>query len=63
MRLIEHLNDNFFPLHDPASGTMVSIGVATGADKVFITKDRVAAEDSRMLPLAMAADIASGQFR
>lgn len=62
LRLIEHLTDNFFPLHDPNSGTKVSIGVATGADKTFITTDSAAAESERMLPLAMAADISSGHF-
>ncbi|WP_369055118.1 Eco57I restriction-modification methylase domain-containing protein [Kineococcus terrestris] len=62
LRLIEHLNDNFRPLHDPEGGTKVSIGVATGADKTFITTDTHAAEAERMLPLAMAADIATGQF-
>jgi adenine-specific DNA-methyltransferase len=38
LALIEHLNEKFRPLHDPQTRTKVSIGVATGADKVYVTK-------------------------
>ncbi len=62
LALIEHLTDHFEPLHDPARGTKVSIGVATGADKVFVTKDPDTAEPDRMLPLAMRRDLMSGEF-
>lgn len=63
LALIETLNDRFDPLDNPATGTKVSIGVATGADKVYITKDHHAAEPDRMLPLAMRRDLMSGTFR
>lgn len=63
LALIEHLNDGFGPLHDPQAGTKVSIGVATGADKVYITKDPTVAELDRMLPLAMRRDLMSGTFK
>jgi hypothetical protein len=33
-----------------------------GADKVFITSDEALVEESRLLPLAMAADISSGML-
>ncbi|OXM72990.1 MULTISPECIES: Eco57I restriction-modification methylase domain-containing protein [Amycolatopsis] len=62
LALIEYLNDRFNQLHDPGTGTKVSIGVATGADKVFVTKDRSVAEPDRMLPLAMRRDLMSGRF-
>jgi len=62
LALIEHLNDRFEPLHDPATGTKVSIGIATGADKVYVTKDDTVAEPDRMLPLAMRRDLMSGTF-
>jgi len=39
------------------TGTTVGIGVATGADKVFITKDPNLVEAERLLPLAMAFDV------
>lgn len=62
LALIEHLNERFGPLHDPATGTKVSIGVATGADKVYVTKDPTVAEPDRILPLAMRRDLLSGRF-
>ncbi|MGH3279134.1 MAG: Eco57I restriction-modification methylase domain-containing protein [Trebonia sp.] len=62
LALIEALNDRFGPLDDPATGTRVSIGVASGADKVYVTKDPAVAEPDRMLPLAMRRDLMSGTF-
>lgn len=62
LALVEHLNDAFGPLHAPASGTRVGIGVATGADKVFITKDPDSVETDRLLPLSMVGDLKSGVF-
>ncbi|MDR1238381.1 MAG: N-6 DNA methylase [Propionibacteriaceae bacterium] len=44
-------------------GCRVGIGVATGADKVFIGKlDELDVEDSRKLPLAVNQDICAGKF-
>jgi hypothetical protein len=51
------------PLEDKATGTRVGIGVATGADRVFIVDDPGLAEPERMLPLAMARDTTTGQLR
>lgn len=62
LALIAHLNDEFRPLHDPSTGTRVSIGVATGADRVYVTKDATVAEPDRILPLAMRRDLMSGAF-
>jgi hypothetical protein len=62
LAMIEHLNDHFSPMHDPGTGTKVSIGIATGADKVYIVKDPAIAEPDRVLPLAMRCDLASGSF-
>jgi adenine-specific DNA-methyltransferase len=62
LALIEHLNDQFRSLHDPDTETKVSIGVATGADRAYITKDPEAAEPDRILPLAMRRDLTSGTF-
>ncbi|MDV3215716.1 MULTISPECIES: Eco57I restriction-modification methylase domain-containing protein [Mycobacterium] len=62
LALIEHLNDRFRPLHDPQTHTKVSIGVATGADTVYVTKDPTVAEPDRILPLSMAADLVTGTF-
>lgn len=62
LALLENLNDRFGSLHDPLTGTRVSIGVASGADKVYVTKDSGVAEPDRMLPLATREDLASGRF-
>ena len=62
LALIELLNDGFGPLHDPKNGTKVSIGIATGADKAYVTKDPEIVESDRLLPLAMRRDLMSGKF-
>ncbi|MEV7648014.1 Eco57I restriction-modification methylase domain-containing protein [Arthrobacter sp. NPDC089319] len=54
--LMEHLNEHFHPLHDAETGTKVSIGVATGADKTYVVKSADVEED-RLLPLAMVGDL------
>ncbi|MGV9362776.1 Eco57I restriction-modification methylase domain-containing protein [Amycolatopsis sp. NPDC003731] len=63
LALIEHLNDHFSPIHDPeVTKTRVSIGVATGADKVYVTKDPSVVEGERTIQLSMASDLKSGNF-
>lgn len=62
LALVELLSDLFRPLHDPDHGTRVSIGIATGADKVYVTKDPQVVEPDRMLPLAMRRDLMTGTF-
>ncbi|MET8364199.1 Eco57I restriction-modification methylase domain-containing protein [Micromonospora sp. NPDC005194] len=59
LALIEALNDRFPPLEDANTGTRVGIGVATGADSVFITTD-ADVEPRRLLPLSMVKDTTSG---
>lgn len=61
--LIADLESRFPPLEDPATGTRVGIGVATGADKVFVVKDASVAEAERLLPLALPRDIAGGYVK
>lgn len=63
LALVELLNDRFGPLNDPATGTRVSIGVATGADKVYVTRDPAVVEAGRLLPRAMRRDLMSGAFQ
>lgn len=60
--MIEDLTDRFGPLEDLRTGTRVGIGVATGADEVFITKAPPDVEDDRLLPLAMARDLSTGRL-
>lgn len=60
LAMLEHLNDRFRPLEDETTGTRVGIGVATGADKVFITDDADAVEPERLLKLSMVRDTGTG---
>ncbi|MET8091337.1 Eco57I restriction-modification methylase domain-containing protein [Micromonospora sp. NPDC005220] len=59
LALIEDLNECFPPLEDAETGTRVGIGVATGADSVFITTG-ADVEPRRLLPLSMVRDTTSG---
>jgi adenine-specific DNA-methyltransferase len=60
--LMEHLNEHFHPLQDVQTGTRVSIGVATGADKTYVVKS-AEVEADRLLPLAMVGDLrVTGEF-
>jgi hypothetical protein len=60
--MLEDLSDRFGLLEDKTTGTRVGIGIATGADKVFITHrdDATDVEDDRLLPLSMVRDTRSG---
>ena len=49
------------PLEDLSTGTKVGIGVATGADKVFIVDEAPGVEEERLLALATVRDIADGE--
>lgn len=59
--LVRDLERRFPPLQDKATGTRVGIGVASGADSVYLTRDRPAVEEDRLLPLVMAGDLRTGQ--
>ncbi len=62
LALLRRLEERFGPLESDATGTKVGIGVATGLDKVFITRDAKLVESSRLMPLAMAQDTTKGEF-
>ncbi len=61
--LLQRLAEAGRPLEDAATGTRIGIGVATGADKVFLTTDPDIVEPDRLLPLALASDTKSGRVR
>jgi adenine-specific DNA-methyltransferase len=63
LALLKKLEERFSSLESKETGTKVGIGVATGADKIFITRDEKLVERSRLLPLAMASDISSGRLK
>lgn len=60
LALVADLESRFPPLEDPATGTRVGIGVATGCDDVYITSDPDVVEEDRLLPLLQASDTISG---
>lgn len=62
LALLRRLEAEFEPVESSETGTKVGIGVATGCDKVFITKDADLVERARLLPLAMASDTVSGNL-
>lgn len=62
LAVLRDLEQRLPTLEDDATDTRVGIGVATGADKVFVTAGEAVAEPDRMLPLAMAADTMSGEL-
>ena len=61
--LLQGLEERFAPLEDENTGTKIGIGVATGADRVFITTDADLVESDRLLPLAMSADTRQGTLQ
>ena len=62
LALVRRLEAEFPTLEE--AGCSVGIGVATGADKVFIgPMDELDVEDERKLPLAMTRDILDGTVR
>jgi hypothetical protein len=61
LALVADLEARFPPLEDPRTGTRVGIGIATGCDDVYITKDASLVEEERLLPLLQAGDTAKGQ--
>ncbi len=58
LALVAHLEERFAPIE--ATGAKVGIGLASGADGVYITRSADAAEPERMLPMVMRADLRSG---
>jgi hypothetical protein len=60
LAVLADLEASFPTLEDAATGTIVGIGVATGADQIFIVTDRDVVEPERLLPLALPRDIATG---
>jgi hypothetical protein len=62
LTLLKYLEAEFYPLESAGTGTRVGIGVATGADDLFVTSNAYIAEPSRLLPLAMASDTRDGEL-
>jgi len=63
LRLLKRLEEKFTPLEDRSTGTRVGIGVATGADRVFLAQNPDLVERDRLLPMAMAGDTFTGTLQ
>ncbi|HEX2079801.1 MAG TPA: Eco57I restriction-modification methylase domain-containing protein [Longimicrobium sp.] len=62
-RHLHTLRTRLVPLEASAPGTRVGIGVATGADRVFVlTSQHPAIEAHRQIPLAVAADLSNREI-
>ncbi|MEI6178083.1 MAG: hypothetical protein WCS43_14415 [Verrucomicrobiota bacterium] len=63
LKLLKHLEATCFPLECTITGTKIGIGVATGADRVFISPEKPNIEADRILPLALASDLKEGRVQ
>jgi hypothetical protein len=63
LALLRKIEERFQPLETEDGATKVGIGVATGLDDAFITTDKDLVEESRLLPIALARDTATGRLQ
>lgn len=63
LKLLREFEQNFHPLESPDTGTTIGIGVATGADSVFICNQKPPIEADRILPLALGKDVVHGDVQ
>lgn len=63
LKLLKHLEATCLPLECRTTGTKIGIGVATGADRVFISAKKPDIEPDRLLPLALASDLKGGKVQ
>lgn len=64
LELLEQLASEFPPLEDAATGTKVGIGIATGADAIFlVSADHPDIEAERLLPIVTTKHLVDGEIR
>lgn len=63
LTVISRLEIEFPALGTPESGTRIGIGVATGVDDIYLTKNPELVEAERLLPMVTAGDIVSGRVQ
>lgn len=62
LRLLQRLEAEFPVLEASGDATKTSIGVATGADKVYVVPGKPDVEEDRLLPMAMAFDLSNKEI-
>jgi adenine-specific DNA-methyltransferase len=63
LRALKLLEATCGPLESLETGTRIGIGVATGADDVYVISGKCDIESDRLLPLAMAYDLIDGRVQ
>ena len=61
-RWLAELAERFPPIEDQARRTRIGIGIATGADKVYLPQGIPDVEPQQLVPMVFGADIRSGTF-
>ena len=59
--MLKDLEARCLPIESEVTGTRIGIGVASGADKIFVVKSAPDVESERLLPMAMAYDLEDGK--
>jgi len=61
LALLADLESRFLPLENASTGTRVGIGVASGADSVYLTRNAHLVEPERLLPVLTTSDTKEGR--
>ncbi len=62
LALLKRLESDCLPLESKETGTVIGIGVATGNDGVYIVQGKPSIEPNRLLPIALAGDLAGNRI-
>ncbi len=63
IRILQDLQYRYERLESPKTRTRVGIGIATGADRIFVTDNYKLVEKDRLLPLSMVRDLQGDTFK
>jgi len=63
LRVLKEIEASCRTLEDEETGTKIGIGVATGADRIYVVDKDPGIEKSRLLPMAMADDLVNGRVQ
>ena len=63
IEILQYLQNRFDKLESPRTTTRIGIGIATGADAVFVTSNPNLVENDRLLQLSMVRDLQGDKFQ